>query len=464
MADGLVPVGHHRPPLRVQVWTDREEEAVYYPGEEVTVHVTTNDGAYVLVYDIDTEGRVRRLFPAPGDPGYVHAHEVVSLPGPHAAFDYLVTGPPGIETIEAVASRLPLLPWEGPEPWEEEDGEWQGDEDGHWEEEQYEEEYEEGEESGEDGEWDEGIWRSRTEARVSGDPYLAIDRMNHRVLPESCAEDDYATDFVTFCVGRHVSYPRYACNDCHGSYPAFDPYVDACSVFRVEVNVAWFPPPTGVVVVGPVRPRYVYVRREHVPVRYRHLKGKWSGWDRKQIDRELKPMVKAVRRPSHKADSKWGQAPPRKREAKVDYRSQAGRESGRDPGRDPKLGRSPRVYPEGKVRSEAEVRRGGKVRPETEVRREGKVRPEASRSRGPAERTEARTQAPRARGRERSPKPEQVEHEAKREPVAGAKQDRIERPQKSSQAEKAGHERPAKKDRGAGSGDGAKKGGGKGRG
>ena len=60
-ANGLVPVGHHtRPPLRVQVWTDREEEAVYYPGEVVNIHFTANDDAYVIVYDIDTEGRVRR--------------------------------------------------------------------------------------------------------------------------------------------------------------------------------------------------------------------------------------------------------------------------------------------------------------------------------------------------------------------------------------------------------------------
>ncbi len=64
---------------------------------------------------------MRQFFPAPGDPGYVHAREVVTLPGHGRRFDYVVTGPPGIETIEVVASRAPLQPWESAieGPWEE---------------------------------------------------------------------------------------------------------------------------------------------------------------------------------------------------------------------------------------------------------------------------------------------------------------------------------------------------------
>ncbi|HWN81441.1 MAG TPA: DUF4384 domain-containing protein, partial [Candidatus Udaeobacter sp.] len=241
LADGLVPVGHHvpRPPLAVEVWTDRPEEAVYYPGEPVTVHFSTNDDSYVLVYDIDTEGRVRRLFPAPGDPGYIPGHRVVSLPGPGAGFDYLVTGPAGLETIEVVASRLPLESWEeAEEPWEHGDEEWGPPPREYFEGEEGEDDYQnqdQDQDPGDYDDWTEGIWRSPTQARVSGDPYLAIEQMNHRVLPAQCSAEDYATDFVTFSVGRQVSYPRYACNDCHGPYPAFDPYLDACSVFRVEV-------------------------------------------------------------------------------------------------------------------------------------------------------------------------------------------------------------------------------------
>jgi hypothetical protein len=321
LGDGLVPVGHHvpRPPLAVEVWTDRPEEAVYYPGEPVAIHFSANDGCYVLVYDIDTEGRVRRLFPAPGDPGYVPGHQMITLPGPGAGFDYIVTGPSGIETIEVVASRIPLESWESAEePWQ------GGDDDEEWG--PPPREYFEGEDENEDdqddqdqqdeqgdydeGEWSEGIWRSPTQARVSGDPYLAIEQMNHRVLPPACTEDDYATDFVTFCVGRRVSYPRYACNDCHGPYPAFDPYLDACSVFRVEVNLGWYYPAPGWHGAPPprVRPRYVYVRKDRVPDRYRHLKREWSGWDRAGIDHELKPMVKALRKPAQK-ESRVGYAP-----------------------------------------------------------------------------------------------------------------------------------------------------------
>lgn len=316
LADGLVPVGHHvpRPPLAVEVWTDREEEAVYYPGEPVAIHFTANDACYVLVYDIDTEGRVRQLFPVPGDPGYVPGHQVVTLPGHGAGFDYLVTGPAGIETIEVVASRVPLESWESAEePWQGGDEEWGPPPREYFEgEDEDEKENEDG--GGEQGDyeddWTEGIWRSPTQARVSGDPYLAIEQMNHRVLPASCTEDDYATDFVTFCVGRRVSYPRYACNDCHGPYPAFDPYLDACSVFRVEVNLGWYYPAPGWHGAPPprVRPRYVYVRKDRVPDRYRHLKREWSGRDRAGIDRELKPMVKALRKPAQK-ETRVGYAP-----------------------------------------------------------------------------------------------------------------------------------------------------------
>ena len=320
LANGLVPVpvGHHapRPPLAVEVWTDREEEAVYYPGEAVAIHFSANDGCYVLVYDIDTEGRIRRLFPAPGDPGYVPGHQVVTLPGPGAGFDYIVTGPAGIETIEVVASRVPLESWESAEePWQGDDEEWGPPPREYFE-------GEDGDQGGDDhdeyeGEWSEGIWRSPTQARVSGDPYLAIEQMNHRVLPASCSEDDYATDFVTFCVGRRVSYPRYACNDCHGPYPAFDPYLDACSVFQVEVNLGWYYPAPGWHGAPPprVRPRYVYVRKDRVPDRYRHLKREWSGWDRAGIDRELKPMVKALRKPAQK-ESRVGYAPKLRQEVR----------------------------------------------------------------------------------------------------------------------------------------------------
>jgi hypothetical protein len=277
LAYGIVPVDHReRLPLRVHLWTDRGDDAVYHPGERVLIRVTANDDAYVSVYDIDTEGRVRVLFPALGSDGFVRAREVVTLPGPHADFDYVVTGPPGIETIEAVASRARLRSWED-EEWEDEG--WDEDEDSEWDDEV---------------DWDEGgslVARPRaTGLRVAGDPFVAVRRVNHRLVPDGCDDRDYDSAYASFYVGERVSYPRYSCNDCHGPHHGYDPYADHCSVFSVRVNVGWVYPRHHVTVIHRHRvtePRYVYVRHRHVPARYKHLKRTWPASDRATIRKEF---------------------------------------------------------------------------------------------------------------------------------------------------------------------------------
>jgi hypothetical protein len=321
----LVPVDHRLlPPLRVKIWTDRGPDALYYPGERVAVRFTTNDDAYVCVYNIDTEGHVRVLFPARGDDGFVHAREVVTLPGPYASYDLVVSGPPGIETIEAIASRASLAgwddAWEGEdeewdqEEWEDEDEEWDGERDEDWDEEE-EWDDDEGDED-DDYEWegDETRLESRpiprpraTGLRVSGDPFVAIRRVNRRLLGSPCDDRDYDTDYVSFCVGQRVRYPRYACNDCHGSYHGYDPYGDHCSVFSVRVNVHWGYPRHHVYVVHRhvLEPRYIYIRHQDAPHRYKHLKRTWTSHEGSRLRKEFrgtpawKPSPKAVKRERH---------------------------------------------------------------------------------------------------------------------------------------------------------------------
>jgi hypothetical protein len=311
------------PPLRVKLWVDRGPESIYYPGESVWVTFTVNDDAYVCLYNIDTEGRVQVLFPPPGDPGFVHAHEVVELPGAECDFEYVVLGPPGIETIEAIASRASLAGWE--EEWSEE---WETDE---WDErrlrpgdgrdsergDEDDEDWDEGEEGPprDDGDgWDEGFGgrEMRLEARpiappratgvlVSGDPFVAIRRVNRRLLPAPCAARDYDTAVLSFYVGRRVSYPRYTCNDCHGFYHGYDPYADHCSVFSVRLNAGWVYTPHHVVVhdVHVIEPRYVYVRHPVVPSSYKHLKRAWPSHDRYKLKKEFRdtPAWKSVEKP-----------------------------------------------------------------------------------------------------------------------------------------------------------------------
>ena len=96
--------------LRVRVWTEPGEGALVFPGEDVRVRFRVDEDAYVVVYDMDTSGRMRLLFPeSPYDDGFVRGGRVVSLPGRHAGYRLMVTGPAGVERIVALASDRPLV-------------------------------------------------------------------------------------------------------------------------------------------------------------------------------------------------------------------------------------------------------------------------------------------------------------------------------------------------------------------
>ena len=96
--------------LRVRVWTSAGDGSLVFPGEDMRVHFRVNRSAYVVVYDIDTRGRVRLLFPEfPGDDGYVRGGRTLRIPGRRAGYRLMVTGPPGVERIVALASNRPLV-------------------------------------------------------------------------------------------------------------------------------------------------------------------------------------------------------------------------------------------------------------------------------------------------------------------------------------------------------------------
>lgn len=96
--------------LRVRVWTEPGEGALVFPGEDVKVRFRVDGDAYVVVYDIDTMGRVLVLFPeSPYDDGFVRGGRVVRLPERGADYRLMVSGPAGVERIVALASERPLV-------------------------------------------------------------------------------------------------------------------------------------------------------------------------------------------------------------------------------------------------------------------------------------------------------------------------------------------------------------------
>jgi hypothetical protein len=260
LAVDQVPPGQavpHRPPLDVDVWVNKDEGGVYRPGESMRIYFRTSADAYVLLYNIDTEGYIHLIYPyGPGDPPFVPGGRTLVVPSRSDPYELAADGPPGVEYVVALASPVPFrdLPWylaesdRGAPPPETID---QGDD------------------------IDQGY--------VVGDPYVGMERLNRRIVPPG-REGGVASSDTYFYIDRRVEYPRYVCADCHYHQPFFDPYGATCSVVDIRVDATWihYSP----VRWGIIRPRYYYLVRKTAPVRYRQSKGQWSSKDGSRLLRQ----------------------------------------------------------------------------------------------------------------------------------------------------------------------------------
>lgn len=219
----------------VEVWLD--DEGYYRRGERAHVYFQTDSDAFVTVFRIDTDGRVRVLFPHyPWDDNYVYGgrrYEVIEPYGSHGKYAFLVDEYPGQGYVFAVASNDPF------------DYRAFTNRD-HWD------------------------YRAiATRGRVTGDPYVAFDALVEHILPVGYT--DYAYDVYPYSVEQRYSYPRFLCYDCHSyvSYAYWNPYRYDCFRFRLVIYTDPFYYParryagTRVVYKRPVRyePRYVFKDR-----------------------------------------------------------------------------------------------------------------------------------------------------------------------------------------------------------
>ncbi len=102
-------------PLEIELWADRDNEDTYYEGENITLYFRANRDAYVALYNIDARGNVFLLYPqSPGDPHFVRGGVTYELPDRRDDYDLWVTGPPGVEFVQAVAS---MRPFDLPDNW-----------------------------------------------------------------------------------------------------------------------------------------------------------------------------------------------------------------------------------------------------------------------------------------------------------------------------------------------------------
>ncbi|UCD63366.1 MAG: DUF4384 domain-containing protein [Candidatus Zixiibacteriota bacterium] len=99
--------------LDVDIWTNHSDNE-FYEGDNIVLHFRTNRDAFVAIYSVDSRGHVNLLFPtSPADDNYVRGGATYQIPDGADDFDLVVTGPDGVENIQAIASRerFPIPDW-----------------------------------------------------------------------------------------------------------------------------------------------------------------------------------------------------------------------------------------------------------------------------------------------------------------------------------------------------------------
>ena len=210
---------------KVSVWLDRQSP--YHRGDDAQVFIKADRDAYVTVLRIDTDGRVRILFPIdPGDDNFARGGQTFEVLGRAQSGAFAVDDAPGQGYVFAIASTDPFTY----------DGYVTGD---HWD------------------------YRTIANGRVREDPYVAVTDLGAQIAPEGSW--DY--DMTGYDVEQHYDYPRFVCYDCHAytSYYSWNPYDHFCSQYRIVIYDDPFYYPyryygSGAVYVRPLRPgpRYVF--------------------------------------------------------------------------------------------------------------------------------------------------------------------------------------------------------------
>jgi hypothetical protein len=192
--------------LRVNVWHDRSDDETYNKGEPLNVHFRTNADMYVVVYRVDTEGRVEVLWPTTRyDDGFVYGNHTYTLPRPGAPVRLTASTLRGVEYLEAIGSEYPFdlrnlaIDFRF-DP---------------------------------DSRGDYGY-------EVAGDPFLALNDINYAITGLESDVDYVVTDWAPLYVESKVEYARYTCLQCHDQDEHdYHPYVDHCTTVNIYSDWGW---------------------------------------------------------------------------------------------------------------------------------------------------------------------------------------------------------------------------------
>lgn len=197
------------PSVEARIWLDRGADPVVQRGDRVRVYYRTSEGAYVTIFHVDTNGTVSLVFPqTPESRYFVEGGRDYRLLFPPNS-SWFVEDDPGVGYFFILASPDPMEFGDFPYSWQSRS-------------------------------WD----LSFVGQAVYEDPFVAMDEYIARLIPD-WEYADYTLDWVEYSVGERHEYPRFLCYDCHGftPYAAWNPYLSACTSFRVVIyDDPWYYP------------------------------------------------------------------------------------------------------------------------------------------------------------------------------------------------------------------------------
>ncbi len=169
--------------------------SIYRPGESIQFSYQTSEDAYVIVFDIDTEGYVHLIHPINGRLAERSAAgQRYSIPDPREVSSLVVEGETGIEFIFALS-----VPWR---------------------------EY-----------VDENELYFLADDRpfqIDGDPFLAANMIAGELIRGISNREDVSLAYTYFHINNHVDYPRYICAECHEKTTR--PYYETCTEYDFAAN------------------------------------------------------------------------------------------------------------------------------------------------------------------------------------------------------------------------------------
>jgi len=93
------------PSFNIDVWVDRGDGGIYYPGDNLYVYFRADRDCYLTLIDFPPEGGATVIFPnAYHSNNFIRGGRVYRIPAPGYDFEFSIAGPSGMEVIKAIAT------------------------------------------------------------------------------------------------------------------------------------------------------------------------------------------------------------------------------------------------------------------------------------------------------------------------------------------------------------------------